>query len=112
MRGRTGGRVILGTVILLPMFLMNVLYLFWFLLIPSPDAFFALFGISTAQVEWRVADYAAGVGWWFAMLTLFAGWVRAILTYDASAPNACWVRVCGTSCFALWDFANVIAFFV
>ena len=112
MRGRTGGRVIVSVIALLPIFLSYVLNIFWFLLFPFPDAFFALFGISTEQVEWRVADYAADVGQFFVMLTLFAGWARAILTYDASAPNARWVRVSGTSCFALWAFANVIAFVV
>lgn len=108
MRGRTGGRVILGTVFLLPIFLTNVLYLFWFLLIPFPDAFFALFGISVAQVEWRVADYAADVGHWFALLVLFVGWSRAILTYTASASNARWIRVSGTICFALWAVALIV----
>jgi hypothetical protein len=112
MRKSTGGRVLLSIILLLPVFLFYMFSLFRLLLVPFPNAFMALFGISVAQVEWRLGEYAGDVGQFFVMLTLFAGWARAILTYDASAPNARWVRVSGTSCFALWAFANIVIFFV
>ena len=46
MRGRTGGRVIVSVIALLPILLSYVLNLFCFLLIPFPDAFFALWALA------------------------------------------------------------------